>query len=374
MLGPTQANGKQRGLCYHRAMSSSDREPAYRPATATHDSSRVSVIVTVLNEADSLARLLASLADQTRVPDEVVIVDGGSTDGTLELLATWARRDEMPLVVVERPGANISRGRNVAIEAAAGPIIASTDAGVRLVAEWLERLVIPIVRGEARVASGFFASDPQGAFETALGATTLPEARDVDPATFLPSSRSIAFLKQDWSRCGGYPEWLDYCEDLVFDLRLLTVAGPAAFARGAVARFRPRSSAGAFVKQYYRYARGDGKADLWRRRHAIRYLTYGIALPTLLALGARVHPLWWLILAVSVVGYLWKPARRLMHQWGGLSRWERVKAMAWVPAIRLLGDLAKMAGYPVGWRWRLRERPPRWRPSFQPVTRPTSGR
>jgi len=47
---------------------------------------RVSVVATVLNEADSLPRLLDSLAAQTRLPDEVVICDGGSPDGPLSLL------------------------------------------------------------------------------------------------------------------------------------------------------------------------------------------------------------------------------------------------------------------------------------------------
>jgi len=32
-----------------------------------------------------------------------------------------------------------------------------------------------------------------------------------------------------------------------------------------------------------------------------------------------------------------------------------------VPLIRVLGDLAKMIGYPVGWVWRIRQQPPDWR-------------
>ena len=47
-----------------------------------------------------------------------------------------------------------------------------------------------------------------------------PTRDEVDPATFLPSSRSVAFRKAAWAAVGGYPEWLDYCEDLVFDLSL----------------------------------------------------------------------------------------------------------------------------------------------------------
>ena len=40
------------------------------------------------------------------------------------------------------------------------------------------------------------------------------------PARFLPSSRSVAFRKSAWTAIGGYPAWLDYGEDIVFDLAL----------------------------------------------------------------------------------------------------------------------------------------------------------
>ena len=80
------------------------------------------------------------------------------------------------------------------------------------------------------VVSGFFLADAATLFETAMGATVLPDLADVDPATFLPSSRSVAFTRQAWQRVGGYPEWLDYCEDLVFDLRLRAAGCRFAFA------------------------------------------------------------------------------------------------------------------------------------------------
>jgi glycosyltransferase involved in cell wall biosynthesis len=340
--------------------------------SSEHARRGVSVILTVLDEADNLRALLESLAAQTLLPDEVVVVDGGSTDGTLAVLENMMQDGRLRLHVLQRPGANISRGRNIAIDAAAGPIIASTDAGVRLDRDWLERLVAPLANGMARVASGFFASDPQSAFETALGAATLPEAREIDGARFLPSSRSVAFLKEDWTRAGGYPEWLDYCEDLVFDLRLLSVAGPAVFVPDAVAHFRPRTGLRSYYRQYFRYARGDGKADLWRRRHTVRYATYLIVGPALAALGLWVHPLWWGLLLAGGVAYLYTPFRRLWHQGHSLNAGARLRAWLWVPVIRVVGDVAKMLGYPAGWRWRLRERPPRWRPA--PLAGRSAGR
>ncbi len=313
----------------------------------------VSVIATVLNEGPAIARLMDSLAAQTRPPDEVVIVDGGSTDDTVAVLRTY--EDRLPLRVIVDEGAdNISKGRNRAIAAATGDIIAATDAGVRLAPDWLAELVAPFAGDDPPdVVCGFFRPDPQTTFEVAMGATVLPVESEIDPATFLPSSRSVAFRKAAWARW-PYPEWLDYCEDLIFDLGLKGLGYRFVFAPRAVAWFRPRGSLRAFWKQYWQYARGDGKADLWRKRHAIRYLTYLAATPALLLAGWLVHPLVWLLLPAGFAVYVWTPYRRLWPYLRDLPPFERLKALADVPLIRVTGDLAKMGGYPVGWWWRLR--------------------
>jgi glycosyltransferase involved in cell wall biosynthesis len=320
---------------------------------------RVSVIVTVLNEGPAIFRLLDSLAAQTRQPDEVVVVDGGSTDDTLTTLHAYADPGHLPLRVIVEPGANISRGRNLAIAAASGDVIASTDAGVWLAPEWLAELVAPFESEDPpQVVAGFFVPDPQSEFEIAMGATVLPVLADIDPDRFLPSSRSVAFTPSAWEAAGGYPEWLDYCEDLIFDFRLRDLYQPFAFAPQAVAHFRPRSNLPSFFKQYYQYARGDGKADLWRKRHAIRYLTYLVAAPLLLILGWQVSPWWWFLgIALAAVGLFAKPYRRLWPLLHTLGRGQRLQAILWVPVIRVAGDLAKMLGYPVGLLWRVRRLP-----------------
>jgi glycosyltransferase involved in cell wall biosynthesis len=318
-------------------------------------SSDASVIVTVKNEASTIDRLLDSLAQQTVLPSEVVIVDGGSTDGTVERIESNPQR--LPIKLLFRPGTNISQGRNEAIRAASGGIIASTDAGVRLVPQWLEKLTRPLREDPSMgVASGFFLPDPQTVFERALGATVLPVEADIDPHRFLPSSRSVAFRKEAWEKVEGYPEWLDFCEDLVFDFALRDAGYKFLFVPEAVAYFRPRSSLAAFGRQYFQYARGDGKADLWRRRHAIRYTTYLLAIPLLGTLGLAHHPLWWVALVLGAAAYLWTPYRRLRPWVAGLSLPDKVKAILWVPIIRIWGDVAKMVGYPVGVWWRIRHR------------------
>jgi len=324
---------------------------------------RISLILTVINEADALPRLLDSIAAQTRAADEIVIVDGGSTDATRDVLNTYAAR--LPLKILAQPGANISQGRNAAIRAATGDIICSTDAGVRLDAEWVAELARPFNDPSSLVTfhsslpdvvSGFFIPDPQGVFETALAATTLPALADIRPETFLPSSRSIAFRKSAWERVNGYPEWLDYCEDLIFDFALRGAGCRFAFAPRAVAHFRPRSSLSAFFRQYYQYARGDGKANLWFTRHVIRYLTYLVALPFALFALFRVPPLGLGILLLGFLALFFTPYKRLAPMLRGLSLVDKLGAVAWVPVIRVAGDVAKMIGYPVGIAWRARNR------------------
>jgi glycosyltransferase involved in cell wall biosynthesis len=319
----------------------------------------VSVVLTVFNEADNIGRVLATLAAQTLQPTEVVIVDGGSYDATVAQIEHFKASypDLLSIKILVEPGANISRGRNLAIANANHELIAVTDAGVRLEAGWLATLLNPFKNKAVQVVAGFFQADPHPAsvWEIALGATTLPLAREIEPQKFLPSSRSVAFRKQAWQAAGGYPEWLDYCEDLIFDLNLKKQGFDFEWCPGAIAHFRPRSTWQAFFKQYYRYARGDGKADLFLKRHLLRYLTYLIFAPLTVWLTTKKIWLAPLFLAVSF-GYIRTPYQRLLTgtpAFAKLSKSQKILALLYVPLIRALGDVAKMCGYPPGlwWRW-----------------------
>lgn len=315
----------------------------------------ISVIITVKNEETTLPQLLDSLFQQSLPADEIVICDGGSTDQTLAVLFEYQKW--LPIKLLVAPGTTISQGRNQAIAAAQGEIIAVTDAGVVLSANWLEELVRPIERDGAMVVSGWFEPDPYTDFEVVMGATVLPALPDIRPQNFLPSSRSVAFQKTAWQAVGGYPEWLDYGEDLIFDLNLRQKFGPFAFAGKAIAYFRPRSNFRTYARQYYLYARGDGKANLWLKRHLIRYATYLIGLPFVGRWLWRGQWQGWFSLLFGVTIYSWRPMARLWQQTIGWAPPARVRAFALIPIIRLVGDVAKMIGYPVGVIWRLRQRP-----------------
>lgn len=318
-----------------------------------------SVIATVRNEASTVTDLVGGVATQTLVPGSLILVDGGSTDATVALAREASIEAAFPVDIHVEPGTNIAAGRNVAVERSGAQVLAAIDAGTVLHPEWLAQLVGALERSpDVDVASGFFVGAPRSPWERALSATTLPAVEDIDPVRFQPSSRSVAFRRAAFEKVKGYPAWLDYGEDLVLDMALRRAGAGFRFVPRAVVRFRPRSTVKAFFVQYYRYARGDGKAGLFARRHAIRYGAYVCGLLLLVAIKRD-----WLrrtsagLLAIGAVGYLNRPVARLLSHSQSTS--EAVTALPWVPVVRVVGDVAKMLGYPVGfwWRWSRGELP-----------------
>lgn len=309
---------------------------------------RVSLICTVRDEADNIAALLDSMLAQTRPPAEIIINDCLSRDATPDIVRQYALRH--PQIRLVQGGFNIASGRNNAIAHATGSLIASTDAGLVLHPRWLERLIAPLEQGHADQSGGFYTPAPYSLFERVLAATNYRELAEIDPQQFMPFGNCMAFRREAWAAVGGFPEWLSHCEDLVFDRALERAGYRRVFVPDALIAFRPRSSLPAFARQYYLYARGDGLAGLWTKRHMIRYATYGSSLVLLLAMlrvPALRLPLAALLL-IGVVAYTRAPYRRLLPQVRQEPVVRRGAALLLVPLIRVVGDLAKMIGYPVG--------------------------
>lgn len=317
----------------------------------------VSLICTVRDEADNIAVLLDSMLAQSRLPDEIVINDCGSRDATASIVQQYARRD--PRIKLVSGGDNISSGRNNAIAAASGTLIACTDAGLVLDRQWLAHIIAPLEDTTADLVGGFFRPDPHSLFELVLGATNYRNVEEIDPARFLPFGKSMAFRREVWQRVGGFPTWASHCEDLLFDMAVERAGYRRAFAPWALVAFRPRSSLRAFARQYFFYARGDGVAGLWTVRHIIRYATYA-TLVVLLLTAYRSPSLRWpvvVLLLAGSVGYTHGPYRRLWPHLRVYAWPQRLTALALVPLLRLVGDCAKMVGYPVGLTRRLAQQP-----------------
>lgn len=296
---------------------------------------KVSLIATVKDAGPFVGEFLDSVAAQTRRPDEVIVVDGGSTDGTVETL----RACDM-VTLIEEPEANISRGRAIAIDAAVHDVIAVSDADCVLEPEWLERLLALIDAG-ADVAMGFYRPISGGLFEACSAAVHLPEAREVNDATFMPSSRSVMFRRQSYEAAGGYPEWLAIGEDMYLNHRWRDLGMNMRLDTDAVAWWRVRPTIQQTWKQYFGYARGDALAGMWPKRHLARFTAY---------LGAAVliwSKLGRFALLAGAIAYAWRPIGRALTRLRG-EPGKQAAALAGVPVLMAFTDVAKMSGYIAG--------------------------
>lgn len=108
------------------------------------DSLSISVIIITLNRAELIRETLDSLTRQTRQPDEVIVVDNGSTDGTREVVSSFDGKLHIRYILEEARG--IPYARNTGVRNATGDIIAFIDDDCIAVENWLKYVEIPFIR------------------------------------------------------------------------------------------------------------------------------------------------------------------------------------------------------------------------------------
>lgn len=300
---------------------------------------RVAIVTTVLNEAHNTQVLLESLKDQTRKPDEVVIVDGGSTDNTVDIICQFAANNPT-IKLVEKPGANIGQGRNAGIEHTTCDIIASTDTGCRLNPDWLEQITKPFEDNrKADFVAGFYKIDPHTLMERVVGTATMRGALDpVNPETFNPSCRSMAFTKDLWKRAGRYPDFLAI-DDNLFDHKIRQMNVRWVFAENAIVHWRPRGTFKSLYKQFRFYGSSAGHTQLQADGSRYNLRNTIIILATIIA-AIAIHPAalvatTLLLLYFHIHGYH-KKAIRIMRK---LNNWRAYPLAIAVNTVIIYADL-----------------------------------
>lgn len=205
---------------------------AARPGAGLLQGPPVSVVATVLQERHTVGALVDRVGAQLREDDELVVLDGGSSDGTHAHLLELARSRTW-LRALQAPGTNISAGRNAAIAQARHDVIVTTDAGCTPDPDWLDGLRMPFAESSPPgLVAGIPRVGAHGPLQRAQALACYPDPDElVRPTPWVrlytrvlglgfdprvPFARSIGFSREAWRLAGGFPENLGWVEDGVF--------------------------------------------------------------------------------------------------------------------------------------------------------------
>ena len=103
----------------------------------------VSVIIPVYNTSKYLHRCLESILNQTFRDFELILINDGSTDNSLEILREYETKDSR-IIVIDKPNEGVSAARNQGIEIAKGDFIMFCDSDDYVEKDWIEKLLSAI--------------------------------------------------------------------------------------------------------------------------------------------------------------------------------------------------------------------------------------
>ena len=299
------------------------------------------IVIPVLNEETTIRDLVASVLTQTRPADEVLIVDGGSTDRTCAIVEELSDRGPVRLIRAGRayPG----EGRNLGAREAAHEVVAFTDAGVRLDDRWLEELCRPLEQDPSiEVVYGTYEPVLDSFFKecAALAFVPAPIFRQGQRIRG-PSVASCLIRKSVWKSVGGFPPYRA-AEDLIFMDALERRGCSIAYASRAVAHWHIVPGWRAMFGRFATYSEHNLRAGWGRYWHLGVAKMYAAA--ALIALLAVTHSIWWLIVPMGgFAARVWLTAFRKRAAFGFTDVF-RLKRLLYLAGLLLMMDGATMWG------------------------------
>jgi glycosyltransferase involved in cell wall biosynthesis len=304
----------------------------------------ISICITTYNEQGSIGAILDSLMTQSIKADELIVVDGGSTDKTLEIIKHYQRRFGIIKLLKEK--CSRARGRNLGVELARNNIIAITDAGCVAHEDWLKNITEPFNQDRVDISAGFYKmvgkNDQQKAMSVFLGVT--PRHFDIN---FLPSTRSMAFRKSAWEEIGGFPESRENsAEDTDFNYNAVKLGLKYARVKSAVVEWGMPENIKDFFQKIKAYAKWDVEYGIWWHpaqglaSHNIKASL--VLLRYLAGLTILILSFWYPLLPyliILILAYLAFSFRKVFVEFGD---W---RIALWGPVIQITADFGVISGF-----------------------------
>lgn len=186
----------------------------------------VSVVIRAFNEGQHLGRLLAGLEQQTVRPDEIIVVDSGSTDNTVQVATDAGCR----VVNISKEDFSFGKSLNLGCETASGEILLIVSAHVYPVHDsYVEHMLRPFADEKTLIAYGRQVGDHRTKFsESRIMLKWFPEESIWDQGHPFSNNANAAVRKVTWAT-HRYDEDLTGLEDLDFANRVIAQGGRVAY-------------------------------------------------------------------------------------------------------------------------------------------------
>lgn len=236
----------------------------------------VSIVIPCLNEEESIVACLASIVSQDYplARMEILIADGGSTDGTLDAIAGFiALHSDASIRVIENPDRIQAAGCNRAISVSKGEVIVRMDAHAYYQTDYVTSCVTALAATGAALVGGAQRPAWRTPFQHAMAAT-LESPLAVGGAAYRSKTREGfvdtvwlgAFRRSALERVGLFDPRAATNEDAELNQRIAHAGGKIFLSRDIVAHYFPRNSIRALARQYFRYGIGRARTTLKHRQ------------------------------------------------------------------------------------------------------------
>jgi len=306
---------------------------------------KASICITTYNEEGNIVALLESLINQTKKADEIVIVDGGSTDKTREIIRHFQKKYSYIKTVFEK--CSRSRGRNISVDLARNEIVAITDAGCTADPDWFGNITKPFETGRVDIVAGFYCMTGKSPLTLAMGVFLGVTPRKFNH-NFLPSTRSMAFTKSAWETVGGFPEGKgNSAEDTDFNYKAVKLGLKYSRVKNATVEWGMPATINDFFNKVRYYAKWDIKYGIWWHptqrlmSHNIKALSilFRYVCGFSLFILSLFHPVLLVLLFILVILYLVWAFRKVYLEFGD---W---RTALWGPVLQIISDLAVISGF-----------------------------
>jgi len=310
----------------------------------------------IRNDAASVKPTMDAIFASTRLPDQIVVADGLSTDGTRELIAQYIDRG-VPIRVVSNPTLWAGGGRNLAVQETECDVLVLNDFGNVIEPGYIEAIVRPFEDDDnVDLVCGLFEMQATTSFEHCVAAIHYPghymlhkyraeELVQRFPRVLLPGGLCTAVTRRAWLAAGGQPEWLAKGQDKLFSRKIYALGYKSAVAIDARLKHHVRRNLSELFRQVYYYGRGNGQMQFVSRHVLYLLMTYGSIL-LLLILGT-LNLFFALCGILLFLLYAWHSGvRKIIQADSG------VKLPKYIPIalkILLVRDIGSILGHIVGW-------------------------